>query len=319
MAQEVTGHGEHEQDVSEALSVPASAVPHVLREAEVPKRAFTIKVYGEEKRISEDELVKLAQKGAAADHKFQEVAAQLKEAGRDKAIVEDLRKMMENGDMEAFRRVGAAFNIPGNQVEETAESIKDYLEIVQSDGEEDDEADPTQDVGAQTALARRLTDLETALKQISTGEVKYGKLAPDVQRALRIVESERIDKNIRAALDKDETISYYMKVFDESGQQAVRKLVDTLVKTKLKAAGGDFGDDGAEIFKDVLPLVRETVEGVAKAQRAIPPMGFGPSPGGGNDVDVYPRKKPQYVPSGKPGFEQNILDEMAYHLANASK
>jgi hypothetical protein len=321
---EVLGHGEGGSDVGEALQVPASAVPQVLRDSTSPKRAYTIKVYGEEKTLPEDEIVKLAQKGAAADQKFQEVAAQLKAASKDKVIVEDIRKMMQEGDIEAFRRVGAAFNIPGDQVEETAESIKDYLEIIEAGGNPDEPDDSGagytgDDVGAQVAMTRRMSDLEAAVKQLSTGEVKYGKLAPDVQRALRIVEADRINKNIKSALDKDETIGYYMKVFDEAGQTAVRELVDTLVKTKLQAAGGDFGDDGAEIFKEVLPIVRKTVEGVAKAQRAIPPMGFGPSPGGGNDVEVYPRKKPQYIPSSKPGFEQNVLEEMAFHLASSGK
>src|SRR3990172_9273565 len=74
-------------------------------------------VNGKEVTVTPDQYQTLIQKGLAADEKVREAAEIRKEAERAIATQEDLKQVILDGDVDAFRRMGANLGIPGTEIE----------------------------------------------------------------------------------------------------------------------------------------------------------------------------------------------------------
>jgi len=255
-------------------------------------------VNGKEVTVTPDQYQTLIQKGLAADEKFREAAEIRKEAERAIATQEDLKQVILDGDVDAFRRMGANLGIPGTEIE---------AEIQRLFGDEDEEDED--DESAPTPPKRQA--------QPEKRKLELSDFPPDVQRLMLQAERQRIDGIVTKALDKSERVRYNMEQFDEKGRQALRDLVDEKIRGRLAATNGDFGD-GTYILRDVIPEVERIIEAIASPTRKVAPLGVGPSPGG-DGLDVYPTKLPDHVPSTDGSFEQNILETLAYHHANAQR
>jgi hypothetical protein len=261
-------------------------------------------VNGKKESWTMDKLVSEAQTGAAGREKFQEAAEIRKENAKALAIHEDLEMVFKDGDVDAFRRIGAQMGVPGDQVEEIAKKTfgtkdDEDEDVVNTYFEESDKAD------------KRDT------RSRDTGPVDYSRLTPDVQRVLRGAEKTRIDGIVQNALDKDEFIAYNMNAQTPEGRAAIRHYVDEKIRGRLDSFNGDFGD-GIRILAEVLPEIRGHLQALGTPGKRTP-TGLGHAPGGG-DTEVYPTKLPDHVPSTEgDAFEQNILETMAYHQTQAER
>lgn len=289
-----------------AVNIPQDQVHPSLANSPHPDqtRTYPVVVNGKKESWTMDKLVSEAQTGAAGREKFQEAAEIRKENAKALAIHEDLEMVFKDGDVDAFRRIGAQMGVPGDQVEEIAKKTfgtkdDEDEDVVNTYFEESDKAD------------KRDT------RSRDTGPVDYSRLTPDVQRVLRGAEKTRIDGIVQNALDKDEFIAYNMNAQTPEGRAAIRHYVDEKIRGRLDSFNGDFGD-GIRILAEVLPEIRGHLQALGTPGKRTP-TGLGHAPGGG-DTEVYPTKLPDHVPSTEgDAFEQNILETMAYHQTQAER
>ena len=286
--------GSQMQRTDGALEVPINAIPDALRNAPHPSQTqlHTLRRGDETIQVTTEQLIEKAQKGWNADMVTQQARESQKAAERALAIQDDLEQVIKEGDVDAFRRMGAAMGISGNEVEEAAVSIWGNR------AEDEEEEEPVQ--------TRRTTQRETGPLKVN-----FTQLPADVQRILLGAEKQRIDGIIQEALDKSEKVSYNMEQYDEKGRKAIRSLVEEKVRGRLAATNGDFGD-GSHILREVLPEVEAILESLGSPRRQTPALGMGLAPGGG-DIEVYPKKQPDHVPSSHGSFEQHSLETLAFN------
>jgi len=311
------------------INIPASAVPPQINTAPHPyeQQVTRLVVDGEEKLVSHQDLVNMAQRGASSDSRFQDAAAKSKEADQAISFKADMDLLAETGDISAFRRAGAAMGMSGDEVEEAAalvfEADGDQLSPDETGaGVVSQYANPPNPAQGGTPMEQRIAALEAALTRTTAllegrGRTKFGDLDETLQTVVVDVEQARVDKIIQKGLDSDDVLSYYMKAMDTNGQEAIRSMIDEKVRGRLDASDGKFGD-GARILREVLPEVRSTVEALGTSNRTTPQLGLGPAPGGQGEADIYPRKRPAHVPSTEPGFEESISQELAYNMFKGS-
>ena len=123
-----------------------------------------------------------------------------------------------------------------------------------------------------------------------TGPIDVSQMSPDIQRALFIVEKQRMEGIVKTALDKDDAIAYNMKEHSPEGQNAIRKFVADKIQGRLDEHLKALGTPG---------------------QRN--PTGLGVHPGSASGA-VYPTKMPDHVPStAGEDFDQHILELLNYH------
>lgn len=290
--------GHDEVDGTEGrIQIPIESVPEATGKAPHPmdKEVSVLKVNGKEIAATQAQLEEWAQKGMAADEKFREASETKKEAEAALALQADLEAVIKNDDEDAFRRLASTMQVPQEKVEELIQGSV----LGEEDGEEDDD---DEDVLA-TVPARK-------------GPLGLEELHPDIQRALKIVERDRIEKIVQEALDNDDVVRYNMERRDEKGRQAIRSLVDEKIRGRLATTSGDFGD-GSHILREVLPEVRTVLEALGSPEGPTP-LGMGSAPGSGSG-DVYPKKRPDHVPVSDADYDQSILETMAFHKANAER
>jgi hypothetical protein len=246
--------------------------------------------------VTTDKLIEMAQKGWNADVVTQQARETIKEYSRDHILAEDLKAVIAAGDVDAFRRMGAACGVSGTEVEAAAVSIWGGGREVDEDVEEEEgEVQPTK--GRKAAP--------------NTGKLNFNQFPEEVQRLLLEAEKGRIDRIIDAALDKSEKVRYNVEQYDAKGQKAIRALVEEKVRGRLAASSGDFGD-GSHILREVLPEVELLLEALGSPRRGVAALGMGNAPGGG-DLEVYPKKMPDHVSSQDGGFDQSIFETIAHN------
>lgn len=293
------------------INIPTDQVHPVLRNSPHPNQAqtFQVTVNGRQEDWTLDKLIAEAQQATAGRERFQEASQIRKEAAKALAIQEDMELVFKEGDLDAFRRIGAAYGIPGDEVEAIAQRT-----FAQDDEDNDDDDD---DNVVQSYLKEEVAAKAAKTRSRQDGPVDYSRLSPDVQRVLREAEKTRIDGIVKNALDKDEIIAYNMDAQTPKGRRAIRDYVDEKIRGRLDSFNGDFGD-GSRILADVLPEVRAHLQALGTPGKRTH-AGLGHAPGGG-DTEVYPTKLPDHVPSTEgDAFEQNILETMAYHQAQAER
>lgn len=288
------------------INIPQDQVPELLANSPHPSQTVTypVTINGRVENWTLEKLTAEAQTGAAGREAFQEAAALRKETAKALAIQEDLEQVFKEGDLDAFRRLGAQYGVPGDEVEKIA---------ARTFGAEDNEEEADEEV-----VNSYLKEQEGTRSPSTTPEiVGYSKLSPDVQRVLREAEKTRIDGIVKLAIDKDEIIAYNMEAQSPEGRRAIRDYVDEKIRGRLDSFAGDFGD-GTRILAEVLPEIKAHLQALGTPEPRTH-MGLGQAPGGG-DTEVYPAKLPDHVPSTEgDAFEQNVLETMAFHQAQAER
>ena len=301
-------------DMTPVANVPASAVPlgmHIPNATGEHERAGAIlKVHGEDVPVGYDQLVRLGQKGMAADQNFQAAAAKEKEAESAIQLKDDMQLVTESGDPEAFRRVGESLGLSRERIEATLTEIDKQFEA----GEAGAAAPGSRQAPAQQTSGEFASEVAKVKALIDNKKSGYEDLTPDLQLALKYVEEGRISKIVGKALDNDEVVRYYMSSYDDKGKEAVRGLIDEKIRGRLDNSDGQFGD--GEILKGIIPEVRALLEAVGTPGRTTPPMGLGPSPAGSRS-SIYPTKPPEHMSSTSPGFEEHIVEQLNFNISKS--
>lgn len=300
------------EDDAGTIQIPSDQVHPALANAPHPgmTQVHPVKINGRDEQWTTQQLIDRAQKESAAEEKFQDAAKQTKENAKAIAVHEDMELVFKGGEegLDAFRRIGAQYGVPGDQVEVIAQ---------RTFGDPDDDDDDEDVVDSYNKEASRTGKGDQGTRSHGKDPVDYSQLSPDLQRVLRETESARMDKIVDGALDKDEMIAYNMEAHTPEGRVAIRRYVDEKIAGRLGSFGGDFGD-GTRILAEVLPEIREHLQALGiPAQRTHTSLGAAP---GGGDTEIYPKKIPDHVPSSEgDAFEQNVLETMAYHQSQAER
>lgn len=311
-------------DNAPVVNIPPNAVPPQMANAPHPyeQQMTPIVVDGVTQMVDHNKLVELAQKGVSSNSRFQEAAAKSKEAESAIALKADMELLAETGDVNAFRRAGALMGLSGDEIEEAARIVYEQDGGDSASPDENDEYDRTPQASGNLNLAQRLAQIEAELvktkAQLSGRQAtKFGDLDETLQTVIVDVEQTRVDKIIQKVLDSDQVLGYYMDSYDTKGQAAIRGMIDEKIRGRLDASDGKFGD-GAQILREVIPEVRETLEALGTSNRTTPQMGFGPAPGG-QGADIYPTKMPDHVPSTEAGFEEHIAQVLQHNQFKAQQ
>lgn len=295
------------EDNAGVINVPNTEIPPVISSSPHPDMAqvHEVKINGEVQKMTVEQLIAATQKGGAADENFRKASDLTKENASAINLQEDFNTIMGADDdaaEDAFRRIGEEMGVPQDEIDRITD---------ETFGEEEEEGDPID------AYDDEISTRRTQREPVNEGPIDYSRLAPDVQRALRMVENNRIKEIVQTAIDSDEVVSYNMKLHDVKGQAAIRAYVDEKIRGRLDAFGGDFGD-GNRILAEILPEVRDHLQALG-TPKSRGPLGLGQSPGGG-DMEVYPKKRPDHVSSTEgDAFEQNILETIAYEQVKAEQ
>lgn len=252
-----------------------------------------IKVNGVEQVKTLEELAVLAQKGAAADERFQEAARMRQEAESALAVVDNLKSLSSDWNEEAFRKVAQGL---GMNAADTEEAIAAARANASTTGRND--ADPG---------VRQTVNPSTPPKKVT-----YGDLDPTIQRELVDLAQSRQEKLIQAALEKDEVLKYDVN----SSPQRRKAIADQALKLyrgRVIAAGGRVGD-GAQVLQEVLQDMRQFREVFGTPEHPTPGPGLGPAPTGGRS-DIYPTTEPKRVSVTDPGFEDYVSKKLAFEIA----
>ncbi len=287
-----------------AINIPQDQVPAAIANAPHPDqtRTYPVTINGKMENWTLEKLTTEAQTGAAGREKFQEAAEVRKETSKALAIQEDLEMVFKDGDIDAFRRLGAQYGVPGDEVEKIA---------ARAFGDEEEDED------GRVVNSYLKEEEEGKTRSRQDGPIDYSRLSPDVQRVLRESEKTRIDVIVKNALDKDEVIAYNMDAQTPGGRKAIRNYVDEKIRGRLDSFAGDFGD-GTRILAEVLPEIKAHLQALGTPGQRTK-TGLGQAPGGG-DTEVYPSKLPDHVSSSEgDAFEQNILETMAFHQSQAER
>lgn len=306
------------EDQTPVVNIPSSAIPPGMATAPHPQQTGAmVKVHGQDVQLTHEQLVTAAQKGMAADQKFQEAATQTKENAQAIAAFADMKLLAETGDIGAFRRAGAAWGMSGDQVESAAQIVYENTEEGSGESGESDENEVFRQDDARRGGSGKnwAAELAQVKASIDNKQVSLDDLSPDLQDALVNVEQVRIREIVQKSLDSDQTLRYYMDSYDAKGQEAIRGMVNDKIRGRLDASDGRFGD-GAQIMQEVLPEVKNLLNAIGTPERTTPQLGLGPSPSG-QGPDIYPMKKPDHVASSEAGFEEHIGQAIAHNVRQA--
>lgn len=306
------GRAQHQSDEAGTINIPQDQVHPDLANAPHPNQTQTypVNINGRIENWTLEKLTAEAQTGVAGREAFQQAAEQRKENAKALASQEDLELVFKDNDVDAFRRLGAAHGVPGDQVEAIAKRTFGDP----SEGGDEDEDEKVVNTYLKEDAARREAG---QTRSRSDSPVDYDKLTPDLQRIMRGAEKVRIDEIVQIALDKDEQLAYNISGQTPEGRKAIHDMVDEKIRGRLPEFGGDFGD-GVRILAEVLPEVKTHLQALGTpGQRTR--TGLGHAPGGG-DTEVYPTKKPDHVPSSEgEAFEQHILEDLQYNQELAER
>ena len=235
-------------------------------------------MHGEDKELTADELVKLAQKGASADTRYQEAAKIKREAEKAVEFLEGLKSLRDGFDEGTFRRVAAELGMDKDAVEEM---------VVSATADQD----PPPGKRGKVKVADE-----------GPRNVRFGDLDSELKSVFVDITKDRQEMALRMALEKDEVLGYTVKKRPET----LAKLMAHAQKVfRRRIAETPPTADRTRLVEDTISEVRADLKELGTLYNPTPPTGLGPAPRG-DSPDFYPKKKPDRVKATEPGYEDRI-------------
>lgn len=289
-------------------------IPDVTKMDHSHMEKHTIKVDGKEIELSLDQLIERAQKGTAAEKRMSE-AAELRKTMEEKGEeYEDLvrmrglfNRMVMEADQNAYTQLLTEYaGIPPEVVAEVGgtffnNELTGYEDEEDVEYEEDD--DDTEDI--------RMTQNQNK-GQEPPRKTGYQDLEPEVQDALRHVESQRQEKILTDLLDNHKKMSYHMQRQSEKGREAIKTAVRKQIARRLTSENLSFEAGAPAVVEEFA----EFLEVAGTPERPTPHhTGLGPAPGGRAEDQVYPKEKPEDVPFGDASHDDGIHETLQWAMA----
>ena len=280
------------------------------KQEEQKPETYEVKVDGEVRQMTLEELKANASKAAGADEKFRN-AAQMKE---------DATRGIEIG--KAFDKVNSE-NVTASDVRHLAELTgQDADELVRAfnnqgkddkDDKKDDKKPPLQGPQKKLELKDFPEDVQEILnaakdKQVEDAEIKIKKMVGD-----EVDKDDFLGKIVLDAPDEQR----------EGVKEVVKSMVQRDVRAKILASPYTKEKFGAEMIRNSIQMVRAEVKRLGipsksskKADRISLLNALGPT--GGLPVEVYSDDKVERVESTDPNYEDNAVKRLGQMMRKES-
>ena len=273
---------------------------------------YNLKVGGEEKVLTLDELRELASKSAGADEKFR-LASEMRDKGKDGLEIKEAFTSVFNAkdgnvDMKAVRKLARVMDMDAGELEKMFQD-----EIDKTDKKLDKKAPTPEKVGLKTMDEETRSIMEQARQdQIAAAEV-------------------RVEKMCIEGVDKDE---FFGKMIDdtpddqvEGRKAAILAMVQEEVKGKILASPYTKEKFGTEMITAAIQGVRARVKkfGIS-SKKAMQPMNLGVlglRPTGQLPAEVHSDDEIKRVSSNDESYVDNVVSrlgqKMVQGIRNRSK
>ena len=273
----------------------------------------SLKVYDQEQEYTYEEIKRFAQKGLAADQKFRDAETQAKQ--NEEAIKgwEALKSAASNEDPEALRSVMELMGAKPADIEAALENAfgEDFA-VSDDDAGDSGKKGGGKDASDDTAPPWLTPDMWNAMARAVNAlihkRVSLSDLDPDLKGTLEPVGVRTKREKVEFALDRDPELGY-----NEYGDEQKQRLVDAVLheaEQATKAAGRPFGD-GTHVLPGAISHVKSLLSSLAPQKGRTPPMGLPPAPGR-SGAEVH--QKPKRVSTSDPNYEDNVLEQIAFHI-----
>ncbi len=258
---------------------------------------------GAKRMLTTEELVAFAQKGAAADERFQEAAKVRAEAAATKAeaekamkIVHDLQALNSAPELDevGFRNLAKDLGVKDEAIEQMLAELQEESEPVKK---------------KEKVVAKTNNQLPQP--------VGYKGLDPELQSFFKEVMGKIWDEDVRKSLDTDQVLKYNI---EKGGPEARNVLLDSTRDVIRRRVLEDpaSASDRTRLINEAIQEVRSTVKKFGILNKPDVPPGFGPAPLTGSHT-LYPKTEPKRVDASQAGHADFIADKIAWFLKNGPR
>lgn len=258
--------------------------------ADTNPQLHTIKVNGQERQVTYDELLQMAQKGEGADAKF-------REAAKYRQLWDDMQAV-KSGDVTAFTRVMRAQGYAD-------EDIQTMLAQAQGAGDPSPTprshapANPESGAGSgdDDELAELIAEIKKGVladikKEMSRETVDFKRLSPEVQDALKRSTNDKMMEHLRNSVDKDSVLGEYIRYADDKQKKYILSRAQESVGRRLNQGQNFWNPD--TVAKS-LQEVRQELADLGFTPRnkpRVPLTGLGPSSSSSTGDPIHPERPP---------------------------
>jgi DNA-binding MarR family transcriptional regulator len=265
----------------------------------------TIKVNGEDKSVTYDELVKMAEKSGGADETFRKAAATRKSGERGVKIATLIDQISSSEDGPSQADISELAGLLGVDSSDLVDAL---------DTKEPTSTTKTSSVEANKSKKKvSLEDLDPATQEILKDAQK--------QQFAKIVEG--IKEEAKKGVDKDETLAKIVKGAGDGKNDVHQVLIDMVYKDiqRRVQAGGQYGP---EMVSDAVLSTRTAINklGVpttpSKQLNDALLLGFGPE-SGGIPAEALSDEPVKRVASTDTNYENNVVARALQQLRSSNQ
>lgn len=295
----------------ETAAAEAKAAEEKAAEEEKNKpTSWTLKIDGEEKEFTLDELKDAASKSAGADVKFQNAAQMKKDAEKGIEIGKAFEKI-NSGDFNATD-VRTLAELTGQDPDEAVAAYT--AEQKKAGGGGDDNKDKDKDKGKQTSTKVSFQDLPDDIQALLT-EAK--EVLPAAKERQIEQAREEVEKIVKEEVAKDELLGKIVIEAPEKLQAGIKEVIGSQVhadvQRKILASQWTKEKFGTEMIRNSIQKIRAEIKKLGipskssqQADRVSLLAALGPT-GIGLPAEVYSDEKVERVPSNDPTYEDNAV------------
>jgi hypothetical protein len=273
---------------------------------------YVLRVDGKEEVLTEQELLRHAQLGRGAYRKFEEAANLRKEADGSLSGLREALLKADTGDPGAYAKVlefmGLEEGVRGSKVK----AYQQMWEASRGGSQEEEEEEEPVRPGRTVSEKKAKLGLED--------------LPPEIQRLASLMSDDKV-MGLLNRLNEETREKDRNKVYDETWED----VASDDVLGRLVAKGGPRAEKLKDLSKVLIrgrirdgetynPTTRQAVVkelrrlaeefgGGAGTPTPIPGLGFGP---GLSHVETQATKKPDRIPMGQSGWEDNLVRRLAH-------
>lgn len=250
-----------------------------------PPQTYPVTIDGKVQQLTLDELTKHAQKGIAADARFQEAARIREEAARDQKLAQSIRQLRKGFDEDTFREVATGVGMTAEEIEATIAELTGQSKTPAA-------ANP-QGVGNPSPPRK----------------VKFSELDKELQDWMVEEEKQRQERDLRKAIESDQVLGYHTGKRPDS-MKSLLDLGKKVLRRRVAETGGQVASK-ARLIEEVVGEIRSTLTEFGTILGSTPTTGLGPATS--NDgSDIYPTKLPDRVSVVSPEYEENLSTRLSY-------
>jgi DNA-binding protein Fis len=285
-------------------AAPPAAPPAQPLQPSQPSQpqSFTLKVGGQDRQVTQAELIEMATKSAGADAKFEEAARVRKEAQKGLRVMEILGGLKEEQDLNPAV-VYELYGLLGMDPSQAAQLFE----------------------GGTMTPPKQTTPAPAA--NLPGSLIKPEQLSPEIRASLDYAEKmelqnvrENMRKSTREAVDKDEVLGKIMKELDGKDREQIRnELYEMAIEEVDRSVlmGQPFGADSTRAAVQKL-RARISRIGIPTGGTGLPLTQPG-QPGGGGNMFVVPNEPVQRVPAKEATYADNFATRVMQSLRSVGR